>query len=268
MTTTRKGANPYDKNSKPTASGGGDNKMAWIIGGAVVAVVAVIAIVVFAFSGGDDGGDAEAGTGAAAAKNAEQETAAVVISGEDLPALNESGLVAAGSDPGVGLPAPKVVGETFDGSEVTIDPGDGTPKMVVFLASWCGFCQAEVPVLQDWINNDGVPEGMEILSVSTIVDETRPNYPPSNWLAKEGWTPQVLLDDDAESVSAAYGLTGTPYFVMIDADGNVWQRASGEIPILDLERLANELVAGSASSGGSGEGGDEQSPVSLPGVDE
>ena len=60
MTTTRKGANPYDKSSKPTSPVGGDdsNKMAWIIGGAVVAVIAVIAIVVFAFSGGDDGSDA------------------------------------------------------------------------------------------------------------------------------------------------------------------------------------------------------------------
>lgn len=269
MTTTRKGANPYDKSSTPNSPNGDDsNKMAWIIGGGVVAVIAVIAIVVFAFSGGDDGGDAEVGTGADAASNATQETAAVSISGEDLPPLTESGLPAAGTDPTVGTPAPKVSGESFDGSEVVIDPSDGTPKLVVFLASWCGHCQEEVPVLQDWIDSGEAPEGLEIVSVSTRVDDTQPNYPPSSWLAKEGWTPKVLLDDDADSVAVSYGLSGTPYFVMIDADGNVWQRSSGRIPIEQLDVLADELVAGTSSTGGSGEGTEEQTPQSLPGLQE
>jgi len=123
-------------------------------------------------------------------------------------------------------------------------------------------------MIQEWIDAGDAPEDLEIVAVSTIVDDTRPNYPPSSWLAREGWTPQVLLDDDASSVSASYGLSGTPYFVMVDADGNVWQRASGEIPISEIQRLADELVSGAAASGGSSEGGDEQSPVSLPGVEE
>ncbi len=201
MTTTRKGSSPYE--TPAGASSGGDNKMAWIIGGAVAVVVVIIGLIVILSGNGDSGGDAVAGTGAAAAKNAKQETAPVQISGEDLPVLSESGLVPAGSDPAVGMPAPKVVGQSFDESVVTIDPGDGTPKMLVFLASWCGHCQAEVPALQDWIDSGDVPENLEIIGVSTIVDQSRPNYPPSNWLATEGWTPQVLLDAEQPAAKRA-----------------------------------------------------------------
>ena len=74
----------------------------------------------------------------------------------------------------------------------------------------------------------------------------------------------MLLDDDAQSASASWGLTGYPYFVFVDADGKVWQRGSGEVPIQDLQRLAGELVAGEAPSGvdpGSNEG--LETPVDL-----
>lgn len=63
-----------------------------------MAVVLVIAAVVFLWPSGDDGGDgAGADTGAAAAANAEQETASLAISGEDLPTLEESESGASGA---------------------------------------------------------------------------------------------------------------------------------------------------------------------------
>ena len=265
MTTTRKGANPYDKSSKPTSPVGGDdsNKMAWVIGGAVVAVIAVIAIVVFAFSGGDDGSDAAEGTGAQAASNAEQENATVTISGEDLPPLDDSANRNPGADSAVGLDVPTLTGQSFDGSEVVID-GDGGPKMVVFLAHWCPNCQEEVPRVQEWIDSGDVPEELDIVSVSTAVDSSQPNYPPSNWLSSEGWGPKVLLDDEAQSAASSWGLPGYPYFVLVDADGKVWYRASGQSSIEELNTLANELVSGGSATPQADADGAEQTPASLP----
>jgi thiol-disulfide isomerase/thioredoxin len=264
MTTTRKGANPYDKSSKPTSPVGGDdsNKMAWIIGGVVVAVIVVIAVVVFA-TGGDDGGDSADGTGAAAASNAEQQTATVTISGEDLPPLDDSANRNPSADPAVGLDVPSLTGQSFDGSEVVID-GEGGPTMVVFLAHWCPNCQAEVPVVQEWIDSGDAPEELEIVSVSTAVDSSRPNYPPSSWLSSEGWVPQVLLDDEAQSAASSWGLPGYPYFVLVDADGKVWYRASGQSSREELNTLANDLVSGASATAQAGEGGGEQTPASLP----
>ncbi len=135
--------------------------------------------------------------------------------------------------------------------------------MVVFFTHWCPHCQAEVPALKDWIDSGGAPEGLEIYGVSTAVDETKNNYPPSNWLSQVGWQPKVLLDDPAQSAAIAYGLPGFPYFVMLDADGKVWQRGSGEIPIETIQTLTDELVAGEASTGGSGS--DQVTPVTPEG---
>ncbi|MCZ7628859.1 MAG: TlpA family protein disulfide reductase [Microthrixaceae bacterium] len=222
MSTKRRGANPYDRESKPTT--GENRNLPWIIGGAAVAAVLLIAAAVFLWPSGGD--DADAGTGAAAAANAEQETASLTISGEDLPLLEGSGLGAPGTDSAVGLAIPKLAGESFDGSEVTIDPSDGEPKLVVFLAHWCPNCQQEVPVVQEWIDDGSVPDGLDLYSVSTAVDSGRPNYPPSNWLSGEGWTPPVLLDNEAADAANAWGLPGYPYFVFVDSNGNVWRCAA------------------------------------------
>ncbi len=249
MSNKTSGPNPYTP-SKPAPAD--SNKLPWIIGAAVVGVVVVIGLVVMFWPSEDKSTDA--GTGADAAKNAEKEVGEVAISGEDLPALPSTGnlLPGAGEDPAVGLEAPKLSGESFDGSKVVIDPADGKPKMVVFLAHWCPHCQAEVPLIQQWIDEGKVPEGLEIFAVSTGVDSSKPNYPPSNWLASVGWTPPILIDDDAQTTAKSWGLTGFPFFVMVDAEGKVWQRGSGEVPIEDIDRLADELVKGQASSGGTG----------------
>jgi thiol-disulfide isomerase/thioredoxin len=209
------------------------SKTPWIIGG-VVLVVVVIGLVVF-LSGGSDGGG-----------GSKQETAKVTISGEDLPPMEASGLPTPDQDPAVGAIPPKLVGESFDGSEVVVDPEDGTAKCVVFLAHWCPHCQAEVPKIQQWIDEGNQPEGVEIISVATATDDTKNNYPPSQWLDREGWTPDVLLDDAGTSALQSYGQGGFPYFVMIGADGKVVQRGSGELPEAEWDAAMNALAEGNS----------------------
>lgn len=262
-----KGSSPYDDIAKRTT--GHHPKLGLMIGGATVAVVLIIAGLVFLWPSGDDDGNASEGTGASAASNASQETAAVQVSGEDLPPLPDTGgfMPGPGEDAAVGFPAPTLTGQSFDESELIIDPGDGNAKMVVFLAHWCPHCQSEVPIIQEWIDSGDVPEGFDIVSVSTAVDSTRPNYSPSKWLSSAGWEPQVLLDDEAQTASISYGLTGFPYFVILDAEGNVWQRGSGEIPLSELQRMAAEVTSGAASSGGTGSNEGLQSPVDLEGAE-
>ena len=42
---------------------------------------------------------------------------------------------------------------------------------------------------------------------------------------------------------AALGTTGYPYMVFVDAAGNVVARVSGELPIEDIQQLADVTVA-------------------------
>jgi cytochrome c biogenesis protein CcmG, thiol:disulfide interchange protein DsbE len=133
------------------------------------------------------------------------------------------------------------------------------------VAHWCPHCQAEVPLVQEWIASGKAPKGVDFYSVSTGVSADKPNYPPSKWLAKAGWEPPVLADDEAQSAAQSWGLTGFPYFVMVDKDGKVWQRGSGEIPIDQIDKLANELAKGESPSGTGGSAGSgSSSQASIP----
>jgi hypothetical protein len=84
-------------------------------------------------------------------------------------------------------------------------------------------------------------ERVEIYAVATATTESRPNYPASAWIANEKFAPQVLLDDEQGTAASAYGLTGFPYLVMMDKDGKVTNRASGELPIDQFGSLVENL---------------------------
>jgi len=130
-------------------------------------------------------------------------------------------------DTAEGVIAPEVQSTDFNGFASSIQH-DGTPKLIVFLAHWCEFCRREVPQVQNWVNQNGIPDGVEFVSVATSISEIRPNYPPDNWLRDEGWTQRVLVDDQVSSIGTAYGLTSFPYYVAIDGSGQVLFRIAGE----------------------------------------
>jgi thiol-disulfide isomerase/thioredoxin len=143
------------------------------------------------------------------------------------------------ADPALGSRAPTVIGGDFAGTAVTIEPG--TPTAVVFLAHWCPFCQAEVPAVQQWIDATGGVDGVDLIAVSTAEDRTRGNYPPSKWLKREGWTSPVIVDAPNSAAYRAFGGTAFPYWVFLDADGNVVQRRLGGIDTTELQAIMEGL---------------------------
>jgi cytochrome c biogenesis protein CcmG, thiol:disulfide interchange protein DsbE len=144
--------------------------------------------------------------------------------GASLPAYDG----AVSPDPAVGLEMPVLSGFDLDGAAMSITK-DNRPKVIVYLAHWCPHCQREVPVMRDWLAANPQAD-VDTLSVTTGIDKTLPNYPPSKWLADEKWPAQVLVDGGAnQEAAAASGLTSFPYFVVVGADGKVRQRGSGEL---------------------------------------
>lgn len=145
-------------------------------------------------------------------------------------------------DPEVGRPAPEVFTVNMGGEPAELTH-DGTPKLVLFLAHWCEYCQREVPLVQNMLNNiGGVPEGVDFVSVVTSIDKIRPNWPPDRWLEREGWTQRVLVDDEQNSIGNAYGVVAYPYYVTIDTEGNVTSRATGNQSISDIETILHQLA--------------------------
>ena len=133
-------------------------------------------------------------------------------------------------DPEIGYLAPSFEAQLNDGSGlVTVNPADGTVRLIGFFAHWCPHCQREVPRVSKWLEENGVPTEIEILAVSTAVREGTPNYPPSEWFTKERWPTDVFVDNQDNDLAAAYGLAGFPYWVLVDATGRIVHRSSGEL---------------------------------------
>jgi len=139
-----------------------------------------------------------------------------------------------------GLAYPEVHGADFEGKPVAIT-NDGRAKAIVFLAHWCPHCQAEVPKVQKWLDDGGNVEGVDLYSVATATNSGRPNYPPSKWLEREGWTVPVIVDDQAASVHTAYGSGGFPFWVFTNSDGTVAVRSAGELPIDQFVKILESL---------------------------
>jgi thiol-disulfide isomerase/thioredoxin len=190
--------------------------------GAFIAVAALVAVI--ATTRGDGG----------TASGIEQ-TRPVEISGDPLPMLTDPS-----NDPAVGLTAPSLAGASFDGTPVTVEIG--RPTLLVFLAHWCPHCQREVPQLTKWAASGGVPAGVDVIGVSTSASSERPNYSPSAWLEREQFPFPVLADNAKSEAASAYGLEAFPFFVMLDSNGRVVMRVSGEVEPAALTQVVTTVT--------------------------
>lgn len=168
--------------------------------------------------------------------SAPAEVGTPTITGDPLPDFAEFA-----NDPAVGLLIPEVTGADFGGTEVSI-LRDGRVKVLMFFAHWCDVCRREVPSITNWLTGATLPEGVDLISVSSGVRSNRVNYPPSKWFASEGWPVPLIMDDAADSVGRAYGLTAYPYFIFVDADGRVVLRLVGAVPVATIASIITELT--------------------------
>jgi thiol-disulfide isomerase/thioredoxin len=190
-------------------------------------VLVGIAAIVFAALAGSDGASTD--TAGGGTELVEETAPAVEVTGDALPRFEGS------DDAAVGLAFPTMSGEDLAGESMTIG-GTGRPTLVMFVAHWCPHCQREVPVVQDWVDAGNLPDGVDLVAVSTSIDPSKPNYPSSTWLAEEGWTAPTLVDPDSSAAVAA-GLSSYPFFVVVNGGGTVVVRTTGELTTDQLDQL-------------------------------
>ncbi|MCY4163043.1 MAG: TlpA disulfide reductase family protein [bacterium] len=142
-----------------------------------------------------------------------------------------------------GQPVPAISGTTISGHPFEWVPGLA-PTVIVFLAHWCPACQNEIAEFSRWLNEgNSLPEGVDFFGVSTLVNSERGNYPPSRWLADARWPYTVLADDTQSTVANTFGLTGTPFWAVIDSNGLLVSRNSGQVSPESLAMLFEQLTA-------------------------
>lgn len=226
--------------SNPGASPSRNGSLIWIIAGVVVVILGIAAIVV-ASGSGDDKVENQTGSvsvGKSSTTVGDGEAAAPEGS---LPQYDAT----LDEDPAVGMTIPTVTGKDFEGNDITISGEDGKAKVILFVAHWCPHCQKEVPLLKEHLDDVPMPDDVELLTVSTSVQPGATNYPPQEWLEGEGWSAPVLADDENSTVAQEFGLSSFPYFVVVDKDGKVVDRASGELTTDQFDALVKAAQEGS-----------------------
>jgi thiol-disulfide isomerase/thioredoxin len=216
-----------------------NSRKTFLIIGAGVLLAAAIAI---GFSGGSDNVTTQPRT-TVEGEVAPGEFQPVTVVGDVLSPLGDgNGNPAA--DAAMGKTAPTLNGYTFAGKPVTIAPGaNGQPLMLVFLAHWCPHCNREVPRLIEWQEQGLVPEGLRVIGVTTSSRNDQANWPPSDWIEEMKWPFEVFVDSEMADAANAYGVDGFPFIAMVNAEGKIVGRHSGELELADLDVFVKNSLA-------------------------
>jgi thiol-disulfide isomerase/thioredoxin len=119
----------------------------------------------------------------------------------------------------------------------------GEWALVVFAAHWCHYCNREIPHLIEIQLDEVLPTTLSIVLVSTAADPQRPNYPPHQWLENHGWTHPVIADNSDLEAASSFDVGGFPFVVLIDPEGEVHMRWSGERDAVAWERALDAVAS-------------------------
>lgn len=206
MTTTSKKRKNAKSPPKPT-------KKNWAFPAVVAAVVVVgIAIVVVAALNKDSAPKSDVALGGGGP-------------GDSAPTAVVSGSMAQGQ------PAAQLSGvDMYSGREVSLEEMKGKPTLLTVWAHWCPHCQKELPIIQQLSKEQAADVNFLTLTTAAGQQPASAQYAtPATLMQTQGITIPTLRDDGAAGMKEL-GVSGFPTLFVIDADGNVQGKASGEMP--------------------------------------
>jgi peroxiredoxin len=126
----------------------------------------------------------------------------------------------------VEVKAPDFVLEDLKGNQVMLSDYKGKSVLLVFTATWCPYCRAEIPHLKE-IYSKYKSKGMEIIYID--IQESRERV--SSFMTKHNIPFKTLLDKDGK-VAYLFGVRGVPTKFLISKDGTILCMACRSIDIM------------------------------------
>lgn len=225
------------------AGKGGSTTWIWIAAIIAVVVIGVVVIAVGRGSGSSANGGGASPSGGTIVPNGRMDYGTIAVTGANLPQLAPDQ-----PDPAIGQTIPQISGVQFDGKQLDIVPSDGKPKIIMVAAHWCPHCQAEIPRIQQWLDDAGMPADVELVTIATSNNPANPNFPAADWLRREKWSVPTIVDDKQNQASAGLGVSAFPFFIVTNGQGKVIYRTSGEITQTQWDSLLTAARTGQAPS--------------------
>ncbi len=111
----------------------------------------------------------------------------------------------------IGKESPNFTHKNLDGKEVSLSDYRGKIVLINFLATWCPWCDKEMPDLQklDEENDDLVVLAVDVMEKEEEVKE---------YIEKNKYSFEVVLDEDGE-IAKTYLVSGLPASYFVDEEG-------------------------------------------------
>ena len=115
----------------------------------------------------------------------------------------------------VEVKAPDFALEDLKGNQVMLSDYKGKAVLLVFTATWCPYCRAEIPHLKE-IYSKYNAKGLEIIYID--IQESMEKV--SSFMTKHNIPFKTLLDKDGK-VAYLFGVRGVPTKFLIGKDGTI-----------------------------------------------
>ncbi|WP_435167577.1 TlpA family protein disulfide reductase [Paenibacillus glycanilyticus] len=132
-------------------------------------------------------------------------------------------------------PADDFTLKDLDGKEVTLSGLKGKPVYINFWATWCKWCDKEMPALEK-VYQDYKDKGLVVLSV----DVGEEHGEVAKYIAEKQYHFPVVLDSD-KSVTYAYGIKSIPVSILVNESGDVVFRRVGHMTEEEMRAAIDPL---------------------------
>lgn len=133
----------------------------------------------------------------------------------------------------IGRKMPNFTLQNLQGKEVSLSDYEGKIVLVNFWATWCKFCDAEMPDLQRLSEEN---EDLVVLGVN--VGENHGKV--EKYINKGGYNFEVLLDEDKE-IAQDYLVSGLPASYFADEKGVFLGRVPGMLTYEQMNQILNDI---------------------------